>query len=392
MGCCVDPPVITDEIVISALSQEFTTPLLQQPSSDESAESATNRMNSPLQTTNPSNPSIKPPSDETVTSMNAVQDPSKVTYTDIDQSIFQTDDDMDEDEYCYRNEDNDDIDVTKCWALQRILTGLKYYQLLEIEKNPSNEDVLIKFCEDVYSQMLNDYQHIITSHSRQLESINKQIINDKRYGDCDNNKCVLFKRYYSHSRRRSNMNSTTKEITKPIDSKLLFYRDIFDNIHHWLFHLFQVGMRSPKSVINGDEANVNDNDGRRDNMQYIDHEFRRIQENIKSKRDQLSIDFERFDDEDNNKFTLQIKGDTQLQHSDQGLTFLDHTIKHLRQVNIEKEVISALEKYLKMEKYDSDSLLDDITSGHNNSNILATLNDEQFSKSIVEYVAESQSM
>ena len=59
---------------------------------------------------------------------------------------------------------------------------------------------------------------------------------------------VLFKRYYDDNRGRSyghsddNKQQEGKKVT--VDPKLWFCIDLLDNIHQWLFHLFETGMRS----------------------------------------------------------------------------------------------------------------------------------------------------
>ena len=109
-----------------------------------------------------------------------------------------------------------------------------------------------------------------------MEVINKQLINNPNFGDCNYSKCNSFNRYYDYSRQRKVASNTNKSS----DSKLEFYRDVYDNIHHWLFHLFHVGMRTYKNIINGDG---DDNDDIEYDDKYIDYGFKRIKENISSK-------------------------------------------------------------------------------------------------------------
>ena len=135
------------------------------------------------------------------------------------------------------------VNIHKCDSIMRILTALKYYSLLKLDENPSNQDVFISFCKTVYPYFLNDYEHILHSY------INQQIIEDAKFGDCDHQKCKLFTRYYSDSRRRVDQERESKNNDEEIDSELLFYRQIFDNIHHWLYHLFDVGVRMMHDMV-----------------------------------------------------------------------------------------------------------------------------------------------
>ena len=42
----------------------------------------------------------------------------------------------------------------------------------------SNVDIFINFCDTVYTNLLNDYQHIIIKHEAHLEEINTQILSN----------------------------------------------------------------------------------------------------------------------------------------------------------------------------------------------------------------------
>eukprot|EP01084_Bolivina_argentea_P304012 524977_1 len=66
------------------------------------------------------------------------------------------------------------IDIKSCDYLCRILHALQFYKPLNNLNNPSND-----FCLDNYTQIVDDYSHIISSHSEQIEEINNQLINDQ---------------------------------------------------------------------------------------------------------------------------------------------------------------------------------------------------------------------
>ena len=118
--------------------------------------------------------------------------------------------------------------IHKCDSLMRILNALKYYSLLELEKNTSNHDIFINFCQTVYPYFLNDYQHILCHHSAELEEINEQIWDEPNFGSCEYKKCRLLRRCCD-SRRKS----VEDEMIQ--DDRLKLYCDIFDNIHHQIF-------------------------------------------------------------------------------------------------------------------------------------------------------------
>ena len=58
------------------------------------------------------------------------------------------------------------IDINKCDALKRMIMAMRYYKLLKVENNVENKEILISFCQTVYTQLVNDYEHIINNHSQ----------------------------------------------------------------------------------------------------------------------------------------------------------------------------------------------------------------------------------
>ena len=287
--------------------------------------------------------------------------------------------------------------IQDCSHLYKMLHALKYYTLLNLDNNPSNHYIFMNFCENVYKNILHDYQHIITVHSNQLEQIHAQIIVNRNFDDCDHSKCVLFKRYYDNSRRRTQtkQSSDVEDEKKIDDKKLLFYSEIFDNIHHWLFHLYQVGMRTTQSVINGDIKQNDDNeDINYADDSYIDQEFSRIKKHIDEQRKTLKVGRDRFGDDQSNKFQMQIdenNGDTELVTND-ATPFIDALSKQLQIANITTNTMDVFIEYLKLEDFDSDGLIVDIMNYQQGSNIINNVNDEEFKVFIIEYMEEFRSM
>ena len=74
------------------------------------------------------------------------------------------------DSQCFGGSARSQVNINECIHLQRMLKGIKYYQLLNMDANPSNGAILMDFCQNVYSELLNDYHHIISTHSTQNRS------------------------------------------------------------------------------------------------------------------------------------------------------------------------------------------------------------------------------
>ena len=74
----------------------------------------------------------------------------------MDLAIFKSDSNQ-----CF-HQTNNDISILQCDHLQRMLTALKYYKTLKMNStNPSNNtnELFMDFCDNGYTQFLNDYQH-----------------------------------------------------------------------------------------------------------------------------------------------------------------------------------------------------------------------------------------
>ena len=268
----------------------------------------------------------------------------------------------------------------ECDHLNRMIHALQYYQLLNIHQNTSNIHLFMHFCMEIYKELLNDYQHIITIHGDQLETINQQLINNNdNLKQCHHSNCMLFKRYYNNSRTAiTNESSATSDscVTTKFDGETLFFCELFDNIHHWLYHLYDVGMRVKSSVINHHQNNDEKNDNE-DDDQYVDHEFRRIMSHIRERKEKVNVNLNRRNDQ-NNRFKLQMENNDSYQHLTEmdgnisrNALFMDLLLEELNEENISQKTVDKLYKYLEIEDFESDSIIDDVMNHQSGSNIIA---------------------
>ena len=215
-------------------------------------------------------------------------------------------------DHCFHQND-DEIDIKKCDHIQRILNALKYYKTLKLINDNSSQntnEIFIDFCDNAYIKLLNDYQHIIAIHEQHLEEINKQILNDDNYDKCEYSQCNLSRRYHSSSIRTTSHNGNNNNNIK--DPKLVFYREMFDAMHNYLWHLYDQGMRIQANVLNQDDDKKIDDEDQDDNKEqyYVDKAFGRIISHIRGKREKYKIDSDRFGDNNiNNKFKLNTIND-----------------------------------------------------------------------------------
>ena len=276
---------------------------------------------------------------------------------------------------------HDMVNLYKCNPLMRILHALKYYSSLRMDEESSNGDVFVSFIQTEYPYFLNDYQHVL-SHSDKLEDIHEQIISDDNFGNCNWRNCQSFCRYYRDLRRRVGgvtVDSDDYEIT---DSHLLFYRQIFDNMHQWLYHLFDAGMRAKRKVSSEEMKHIQQypDDESNDMDECIDPLVKKIRHNITSKSEALNIDVcnIRPNGRIHNKFTIPTIEDLEC-NDDQ--TFLDMLFQRMEDLNISNETIDKIKGYLKQEQCDTLCLQLDIDQYDvKQSNIYNLIKDEKIMK------------
>ena len=96
-----------------------------------------------------------------------------------------------------------------------------------------------------------------------------------------------------------------KEIDSDYDDngEYEFYSSHYEQLHHIIFHLYSMGLRTDSTEINGnDDLEENKNE----NNNNIDLEFAAKRDLIKSKRKNMNLsDLSRYTD-DNNKYNLNI--------------------------------------------------------------------------------------
>eukprot|EP01084_Bolivina_argentea_P223834 378634_1 len=94
---------------------------------------------------------------------------------------------------------NDDIEcaVNKCKSVERIIGGLVYYQTLNNSKNENSngQSIFSEFLSVKYKHYLNDMNHIITIHDKDLERINELLLKQTHFISCDIDKCLLTDRH-----------------------------------------------------------------------------------------------------------------------------------------------------------------------------------------------------
>eukprot|EP01084_Bolivina_argentea_P259204 437281_1 len=243
------------------------------------------------------------------------------------------------------NKDETKIEIQDCEALNRLVNALKYYTLLNITNTESSHTLFAEFCDNIYKNALNDFIHFMTTHSAQIEGIHKSIVNHQNFGVCNLSKCNMFNRHYTNDRRQK------QTMVEKTDSKSIFYSDLFDRFHHFIYHLFDVGLRIPKSEIMTDTEQK-----QTDNNDFV---FAKQQKIISQKREQRNID--RFEDKTNAKYNMSIQKTTNNNNvSINGQTMTDVILQKIEN-KFGKNTKESLANLIISEEFDSDAIVADIT-------------------------------
>ena len=243
-----------------------------------------------------------------------------------------------------------------CISIKRLLSCLKYYKALNIPNNIQNKEIFLRFMGEIYKeQILDDFHHLVKHHQHQLEEIRRYAINVYKFNKCDINSCHFTLRHF-----RVNDNNNTKEM----DTNYTFYAGTMDSLHLYLFHLFDLSLRTPQDTKNDEnvEEKYKENDHFDDNLHRLNKRA--------SKARKITTKFQRYD-ANSSKFNIKTADQYGDSISIKGTTFLGKICHKLRKID-EKGMLKFV-KLVKDEDYDSESVDADIHI--NNGNISKHIND-----------------
>eukprot|EP01084_Bolivina_argentea_P010797 20132_1 len=243
--------------------------------------------------------------------------------------------------------------IPKHLYLQRASKALKYYEALFVESKDINDaqERFSDYCCESYPNWLDDYINIIRNHDGDdLDQIAQELREDYGFSaQCDVNKCGNFRRHYDERRSKS------EESKEKYSGRDIFCCQYFDQLHLFLFHLFDIGMRSKMNDIQVVE-NKNDDD---DFISCYDEIFAKKRDLIRSKRKMLGNDIGRYNDE-NNKYNICIE-QSSYQSTNNNIangTFLDEIYSVINK-NHEIET-HKLMRFCADEEFDTDAIEADI--------------------------------
>lgn len=185
--------------------------------------------------------------------------------------------------------------ITCCDYLQRIAHGLQLHQSLC--ENKIGQDSFIQFCQETYSNFLDDYCHFIKYHNYHITQIKQELQSKYSLIPCKINKCQVISRHYRPSNQLLRQNDDIN------DESYTFYIDCFDQLHHQIWHIHDIGLRVERKHRDQYSHDIDED--------FVDHEFRSMKQIIFQKREKFGVrNIERLNNETNTKFIVNTNSNT----------------------------------------------------------------------------------
>eukprot|EP01084_Bolivina_argentea_P263923 446892_1 len=149
-----------------------------------------------------------------------------------------------------------------CTSTLNVISALIDFESINVN-NEFDQQKLVEICETKYQHLLNDYIHVVTKHKDELEDIFELItINHlNKMTHCSVEHCVLSQRH--------NTQKSKDDTTNTNNLNFIFYRELFDSIHCYLYHSWDYGFRANinipsdklpvfERIKNNNKYNIND--------------------------------------------------------------------------------------------------------------------------------------
>ena len=270
-----------------------------------------------------------------------------------------------------------------CPSISRLCKALEYYHELDIV-DQYHYVLFEEFTNDIYIKLLDDCIHLHKEHGHQIEDIHNEFVDNPRFTECNIKDCAMTSR---HHRVIPDLQENNANVN--------FYRRIMDNLHFYVFHIFEAGLRT-RAISFVDEAP--ENSVRND---CFDEEFNKIRQCTLRTNRNTEL-FDRFGRNNNSKFTIKTEFDITHGHkdlmdddehmSDDIDTYLDSLYQYLSAKNIDAETLQKLRIFMEIEDYDTVSAAIDISELADSGNISRHVNHTRCTQVMHDFICSSQRM
>ena len=132
----------------------------------------------------------------------------------------------------------------KCAHTLRLCTASWYFETLKTSPKmdeAARRALFVEFNEEVYHSVLDDTAHFIKEHGDDILRVHNEWTEQYGFPTCTVSECAQTQRHYGRRSRES--------VDADDHALYLFYESLYDRIHHFIFHLFEVGLRVEASSL-----------------------------------------------------------------------------------------------------------------------------------------------
>ena len=256
---------------------------------------------------------------------------------------------------CSHEASEDTLLIENCPALKRLVVSSRYLDSLTAYYGRTEEMrlALVEFCVEAYTCVLDDCAHLVKQHGDDIQRVHREAVEHYGVVACSLSSCLKSTRHYARGRRNHKRDDAD-------DAVFAFYESIFDRFHHFVAHLFDVGLRVDRQLVQVDkeeEEEDDQNESKSDDL--VDAAFKKEKALIAQKKAACDIDLGRLQDA-HNKFVIDV-AEAANGHSDgQGkmaLTFSDALLQEITEhPDVSQHDAVRLASCLIDNEYDTESI------------------------------------
>ena len=245
--------------------------------------------------------------------------------------------------------------LTKSMPIKRILTLIKYYQMLKVNTDKDDQNIFINFINTIYTvkDIVMDYYKLQKEYGDKTEEIMKIAKSVYKIQAYDIKTCPHSSRLYRADDQAAKLNIFDKEDKESVFRVVM---DIIDGIYNFIFHAFDSGLRVRSDDKSDNDLFDDDYDDKQENNEYYDIDYAKMSAKISKTRDNTAR-FDRINA--SNKFNINIDGDDNnntddtIDNTSDGITWLDSIYMNLNKADVDETVINKLANYVQTESFDT---------------------------------------
>eukprot|EP01084_Bolivina_argentea_P258096 434983_1 len=164
--------------------------------------------------------------------------------------------------------------IINCHQIKRLLKALNKFGPLELDDNKQHQNIIVKYFNTKYKQFVDDFNHLVNAHHQDFDSIASSLSESHEYSftKCDILNCALTMRHHDVKKKDE---FEKARMMQSHDEQLIFYRGLLDNLHFYLVHLYEVGLRIPSITIDESEYNYSTDSKNEHDVDCYDKKFSR---------------------------------------------------------------------------------------------------------------------